>query len=352
MRSNGVYVTIFESILPSYLAMNLPILFKILHLLRHFNFLSHNPLWQDHKGTFLIWLLVSLLNLTLISRACALRVFTLKKGQTVYGTLKSVKIGYRCTLLDIARDHDLGYNQIVAANPDMDPWVPPEGATVSVPTMFVLPRERLPAGIVVNLAEMRLYYFKTTGRDPPCFWTCPVGVGKEGYSTKLSIYTVLSKAKDPVWVVPPSVRKEETELPPYVLPGPDNPLGKYILRFSRLSYGIHGTNRPWGVGRRVSHGCIRLYSEDIASLFPLVPVGTLIRITYEPIKVGWADGKCWLQIYKDYENRIDNPLAKILSGISACEQSIGPLKINFKEIKKALKKQTGIPVPVACIDKK
>ncbi len=307
-----------------------------------FNFLSHYPLRQGHRAIILIWLLVSLLNFVLIPGACALRVFELKKGQTVYGTLKYVKIGHGATLLDIARDQDLGYNQIVAANPDVDPWVPPEGARILVPTMFVLPRRRLPSGILINLAEMRLYYFK--GKR---FWTCPVGVGREGYSTKLSIYTVLSKAEDPVWVVPPSVRREESDLPPYVLPGPDNPLGKYILRFSRLSYGIHGTNRPWGVGRRVSHGCIRLYPEDIASLFHLVPVGTLIRVTYEPIKVGWTEDRCWLQVYRDYENRVDNPLGEVLSGISSCQQAIGPLKLDLKEIKKALKIQAGIPVPVA-----
>ena len=280
-------------------------------------------------------------------KADALKVFDLKNGRTVYGTLKTVKAGHQQTLLDIARDYDLGYNQIVAANPGVDPWVPSEGASVIVPTVFVLPSGRLPSGIVVNLAEMRLYYFESAGDGRSRFWTCPVGVGREGYSTELSIYTVFNKAEDPIWFVPPSVLEENPELPPQVPPGPDNPLGKYILRFSRLSYGIHGTNRPWGVGRRVSHGCIRLYSEDIASLFPLVPVGTLVRIIYEPIKVGWAEGKCWLQVYQDYENKIDDPLATAFSGISACEEAIGPIKVDLKKIKKAVREQTGIPVPVA-----
>jgi len=280
-------------------------------------------------------------------KADALKVFDLKNGKTVYGTLKTVKAGHQQTLLDIARDYDLGYNQIVAANPGVDPWVPSEGASVIVPTVFVLPRGRLPSGIVINLAEMRLYYFESAGDGRSRFWTCPVGVGREGYSTELSIYTVFNKAEDPIWFVPPSVLEEDPELPPQVPPGPDNPLGKYILRFSRLSYGIHGTNRPWGVGRRVSHGCIRLYSEDIASLFPLVPVGTLVRIIYEPIKVGWAEGKCWLQVYQDYENKIDDPLATAFSGISACEEAIGPIKVDLKKIKKAVREQTGIPVPVA-----
>ena len=251
------------------------------------------------KTALLIKILVFFIIILADPKVDALNVFDLEDGRTVYGATRTVKAEHTQTLLDIARDHDLGYNQIVAANPGMDPWVPSENADVLLPTVFVLPRERLPSGIVVNLAEMRLYYFKSFEKGPSRFWTCPVGVGREGYSTELSIYTVFSKAKNPIWVIPPSVLKEDPELPPQIPPGPDNPLGKYILRFSRLSYGIHGTNRPWGVGRRVSHGCIRLYSEDIASLFPMVPIGTLVRIIYEPIKVGWAEDRCWLQVYQD-----------------------------------------------------
>jgi L,D-transpeptidase ErfK/SrfK len=308
---------------------------------------SFSPL----RAALFIRILVFFIIIPAVPKAYALNVFDLEKGRTVYGTLRTVKAGHQQTLLDIAKDYDLGYNQIVAANPGVDPWVPSEGVSVTVPNVFVLPRKRLPSGIVINLAEMRLYYFESAGEGQSRFWTCPVGVGREGYSTELSIYTVFNKAKDPIWFVPPSVLEEDPELPPQVPPGPDNPLGKYILRFSRLSYGIHGTNRPWGVGRRVSHGCIRLYSEDIASLFPLVPLGTLVRIIYEPIKVGWAEGKCWLQVYKDYEKKIDDPLAVAFSGISACGQAIGPLKMDLKEIKKAIREQTGIPVPVARRDK-
>ena len=304
------------------------------------------------RAVLLIIILVFFIIILAVLKANALNFFDLERGRTVYGTLRTVKVGHKQTLLDIAKDHDLGYNQIVAANPGMDPWVPSEGACVVVPAVFVLPRGRLPSGIVVNLAEMRLYYFKFAEEGQSFFWTCPVGVGREGYSTELSIYTVFSKAKDPIWVAPPSVLEEDPKSPPRVPPGPDNPLGKYILRFSRLSYGIHGTNRPWGVGRRVSHGCIRLYSEDIAFLFPLVPVGTLVRIIYEPIKVGWAEDKCWLQVYQDYENKVDDPLAAAFSGISACEQAIGPVKMDLKEIKKAIREQTGIPVPVAWADRK
>lgn len=306
--------------------------------------------FSPFRAALLIRILIFFIIILAVPKANALNVFDLEEERTVYGILRSVKIGHGQTLLDIAKDHDLGYNQIISANQDMDPWMPPEGASVLVPTVFVLPRGRLLSGIVVNLAEMRLYYFESAEKGPSRFWTCPVGVGREGYSTELSIYTVFSKVKDPIWIVPPSVLKEDPELPPQVPPGPDNPLGKYILRFSRLSYGIHGTNRPWGVGRRVSHGCIRLYSEDIASLFSIVPVGTLVRIIYEPIKVGWAEGKCWLQVYQDYEKKIDDPLAVAFCGISACEQVLGPLKVDIKKIKKAIREQTGIPVPVAQAD--
>jgi L,D-transpeptidase ErfK/SrfK len=277
----------------------------------------------------------------------ALTEFSVEPGRTIYGAVGSVTIEPMQTLLDVARDFDLGYNHIVAANPDLDPWTPSEGAITKVPTLFLLPLTRLGEGLIVNLAEMRLYFLESEDGRLARFWTCPVGVGREGFSTELGIYTVLSKVKDPVWVIPPSVRMEDPDLPDEVPPGPENPLGEYILRFSRSAYGIHGTNRPWGVGRRVSHGCIRLYPEDIAALFPLVPVGTLIRITYEPIKIGWGDGACWLQVYEDYEGKVEDPFAEALMGIATCEEVIGPVKIDLRLIKKTLKEQTGIPVPIA-----
>ncbi len=273
--------------------------------------------------------------------------FTLEEAKTVYGKILEVKISKGDTLLDLARYYDLGYNQIIAANPDMDPWTPKPGATAIIPKLFVLPYSRPSSGIVVNLAEMRLYFFRTSNMEEPGFFTCPVGVGRQGYTTKLGLYTVLSKARDPVWVPPPSVLKEEPDIPPRVPPGPENPLGRYILRFSRLQYGIHGTNRPWGVGRRVSHGCIRLYPEDIESLFPLVPIGTLIQISYEPIKVGWDEEECYLQVFDDYEGRIQDPFAQALLAVERCEKALGPLKINLKRIRQALDDKNGVPVIVA-----
>ncbi len=275
--------------------------------------------------------------------------FLIKEGKTVYGKVLEVKVKEGETLLDIARQYDLGYNQIIAANPSIDPWTPPKGAKILVPKIFVLPSFRPPTGILVNLAEMRLYFFGEQTSSGQHLYTSPVGVGREGFTTALGVYTVLSKAKNPVWVVPPSVKKEEPDLPDRVPPGPENPLGGYIIRFSRLQYGIHGTNRPWGVGRRVSHGCIRLYPEDIAQLFPLVPVGALIQIDFQPIKAGWDvdTGQCWLQVFYDYEGKVKDPLAEALLAVDLCEQALGPLDIDLMAIKEAVKQMSGVPRVIA-----
>lgn len=278
--------------------------------------------------------------------AWALKSFILSPDRTLYGTTRWVKVNEKDTLLDIAREFDLGYNQIAAANPKVDPWVPPEGSLVSVPSALVIPQEKISPGIVVNLAEMRLYYFLTNGEHEYLI-TAPVGIGREGFLTKLDDYRIQSKTDNPTWVVPQSIREAEPNLPPEVPPGPDNPLGDYIFRLSKFQYGIHGTNKPWGIGRRVSHGCIRMYPEDIAALYPIVPTGTIVRITYEPIKLGWGNGKCWIQVFDDFENRIADPFSTALNGLTQCEDALGPLDVDFRALHRALKDKTGVPTPVA-----
>jgi len=292
-------------------------------------------------------ILLSLLILLLIPcNAFSLLFFKLIPNTSVYGQIKTVTVGDNDTLLDIARRYDLGYNQITLANPKVDPWLPKPGSKVLIPTKFILPNNHLASGIVVNLAEMRLYYFfKRHGQL--MFATGPVGIAKEGFLTQLGLYTVRCKNKNPTWYVPPSVRKDEPDLPAEVPPGPDNPLGNYILRLSRLFYGIHGTNKPWGVGRRVSHGCIRMYPEDIKALFPLVPVGTLVQIIYQPIKVGWAKGRCWIQVFPDFNHTIKQPFFYALKLISDQQDIHGQLDINLTALKKAIKDQNGIPIVVA-----
>lgn len=291
-------------------------------------------------AVFFMWMLFS------AHPVKALRSFILTPDSTLYGTTRWIKVNDGDTLLDIARDFDLGYNQITSANPKIDPWIPPKGGLVLIPWAFVLPQDRISNGIVVNLAEMRLYYFFSNGGHD-YFLTAPVGVGTEGFLTDLGIYTIKSKTPNPTWVVPPSIRATEPELPPEVPPGPDNPLGDYIFRLSRLEYGIHGTNKPLGVGRRVSHGCIRMYPEDVATLYPIVPQGTIVRITYEPIKVGWGNGVCWVQVFDDFDNKIDDPLKEAMRRLSQCEAAMGPLEIDFHSLDKALKEKSGVPMTVA-----
>jgi L,D-transpeptidase ErfK/SrfK len=287
-----------------------------------------------------IWLLIC------PDSSWALRCFILSPDTTLYGTSRWVKANEADTLLDIARDLDLGYNQIIAANPVIDPWVPAKESLVLVPSAFVLPEERISSGIVVNLAEMRLYYFFSNGGHD-YFLTAPIGIGTEGFLTKLGIYKIKSKTANPTWVVPESIRKAEPDLPAEVPPGPDNPLGDYAFRLSEMQYAIHGTNKPWGIGRRVSHGCIRMYPEDIGALYSIVPVGTTVHVIYEPIKLGWGEGKCWIQIFDDFDNRIGNPLPKVMEELSYYETTIGPLEVDFTALFRALKDKTGVPMAVA-----
>jgi L,D-transpeptidase ErfK/SrfK len=281
-----------------------------------------------------------------VHSALAVKSFVMVTDRTLYGTTREVRANEKDTLLDIARDYDLGYNQIVAANPDIDPWLPPNEELVLVPSAVILPQERLNSGIVVNIAEMRLYYFFSTDTHE-YFLTAPIGIGKEGFLTQLGVYTIKSKAVNPTWVVPESIKEIEPDLPDKVPPGQDNPLGDYVFRLSQMKYAIHGTNKPWGIGRRVSHGCIRMYPEDVSVFYPIVSVGTVVHVIYEPIKVGWGDEKCWIQVFDDFDNRIDDLYSVAVNKISQLEITVGPLDVDSKAISKAIKNKTGVPTAVA-----
>lgn len=278
--------------------------------------------------------------------AQALRSFMMEPGTGVYGVARTVQARENDTLLDIAREFGLGYNQIVAANPGIDPWVPPSESLVRLPLKYVLPRERPESGFVVNLAEMRLYFFFSNGGHE-FFFTAPIGIGREGYLTELGAYTVKSKTPNPTWVVPESIRREEPDLPAEVPPGPDNPLGDFAFRLSRNLYAIHGTNKPWGVGRRVSHGCIRMYPEDVGALYPLVPVGAEVLVVYEPVKFGWGGGQLWIQVYEDFDNRFESPIETVMEALLRYETAMGPLDVDREALSRALDERTGIPMAVA-----
>jgi len=215
--------------------------------------------------------------------------------QILIGSNQSYTIKDKETLVELAREHNLGYNEITDANRSTDPWVPEKGAEIMIPTQWLLP-ESPDNGIVINLAEMRLYYFFTVDKFR-YVKTYPLGIGRDGWRTPTGTFKVTAKAKDPTWNVPASIRKEDPELPAAVPPGPDNPLGGYWIQLSVNGYGIHGTNKPYGVGRMVSHGCMRLYPEDIKILFDLVKPGTTVKIINEPVKVGLYKGKVYIEVH-------------------------------------------------------
>ncbi len=233
------------------------------------------------------------------------------------------------TLLDIARQFNLGYREIVDANPDLDPWLPGENKRVLVPNRFILP-DASREGIVINLAEMRLYYYpKPQKGQRQQVITHPLGIGREGWTTPLGKTSIIQKRKDPTWTPPASIRAEylaKGEILPKVVPaGPDNPLGAYAMRLGMTSYLLHGTNRPFGVGMRVSHGCIRLFPEDIEHLFGIVAVGTPVEIIYQPYNAALDDGRLYLEAHAtqdDMEVREGNNMTPMVSAILKAQDYI------------------------------
>ena len=211
------------------------------------------------------------------------------------------------TLLDIARQFDIGYSEIVNANQHLDPWLPGENQRVLVPNKFILP-DAPHKGIVINLAEMRLYYYpKIKKGQKQQVITHPIGIGREGWTTPLGKARITQKRKDPTWTPPASILAEHLEkgdpLPKVVPAGPDNPLGAYAMRLSIPGYLLHGTNRPFGVGMRVSHGCIRLFPEDIEQLFGIVSVNTPVEIIYQPYKAALDnDGALYLEAHETQDD--------------------------------------------------
>ena len=219
----------------------------------------------------------------------------------VVGYVQRTIIGKEDTLPDIARRFDVGYEEMLLANPGVDPWLPGAGREVLVPTQFVLPAAPH-EGVVVNVAAMRIFYYPPHKKgEPQEVFTHPIGIGKVGWKTPEGTTKIVGRQKDPVWVVPKSVRDEHAEdgevLPVKVPAGPDNPLGQYAFRLGWPSYLIHGTNKPYGVGMRSSHGCMRLYPEDIAVFFDTIPIGTKVTIVNQPYLFGWRDGVLYLQAY-------------------------------------------------------
>jgi L,D-transpeptidase ErfK/SrfK len=223
--------------------------------------------------------------------------------QQVVGEDQTITTVYEDTLYDLANKYSLGSEELIRVNPGVDPWVPGAGKSINVPGRHILPPGPR-VGIVVNIAEHRLYYYpKARHGAPREVYTYPISIGKMDWRTPLGITHVISKERNPVWIPTASVRKEHLQdgdpLPARVLPGPKNPLGAFAMRLAvgNGTYLIHGTNNPLAVGMPVTHGCIRMYPDDVAQLFPMIPVGTQVRIINQPIKVAWVDGELLLEAH-------------------------------------------------------
>jgi len=272
----------------------------------------------------------------------------------VFGTDERIKATYQDTLLDIARRYSLGYEEIIRANPGVDMWLPGEGTEILLPGRRILPpgpRE----GIVVNLPEHRIYYFpKPKKGEKPVVITYPVSIGKMDWSTPLGETKVIAKQAHPSWYPPESVRKEHIAngdpLPKVVPPGPDNPLGDYAMRLAvgGGSYMLHGTNNPMAVGMAITHGCIRMYPEDVAALFPLVPVGTKVWLINDPVKVAYVDGELLLEAHPpvDSEGQTTEPNLELLS--QQLDKAVGndTAAIHWDLARETLQAANGIPAVV------
>jgi L,D-transpeptidase ErfK/SrfK len=226
-------------------------------------------------------------------------------ADTVVGSVRQFSSAQGDTFLDLARFYGLGYNELEQANPGIDPWIPGlKAKSVTLPTGWVLPHSAY-EGVVVNIPEMRLYYYHPPQQGQPrLVTTYPVGLGRDEWRTPRGKFKIQGKTKNPTWVIPESIRQEhirERGDHRTMIPGgaPDNPLGKYRLELTMPGYRIHGTDIPWGVGMQVSHGCVRLYPEDIEALFPIVPVGARGEFIYQPVKIGARGGRIYAEVSPD-----------------------------------------------------
>ena len=269
--------------------------------------------------------------------------YSFSKQNTVIGSMKTYTIKGDESLIEVARKFNIGYNEITEANHTLDPFIPGNGKTVQIPTQWILPDMASYSGILINLSEMRLYYFSPKGKSSNTVVTFAIGIGDEGKDTPVGKFKVIQKLKNPRWVVPPSIRRERPELPKVVPPGPENPLGTHALRLSSKSIMIHGTNRPFAVGRKASHGCIRLYPEDIPLLFQLVPNKTKVTIIRQPVKVGVSNNSVYLEVHKDKALKINyfNVTMRLL------KQKHLVKSINKEKTNAVLREKKGIPVNIS-----
>ncbi|AMK76333.1 MULTISPECIES: L,D-transpeptidase family protein [Methylomonas] len=275
--------------------------------------------------------------------------FNLSSDQGIVGTLASISSRENDTLSDIGRHYGLGYNDITIANANLDPWTLPAEQTVLLPLRFVLP-DAPRKGIVLNLANMRMFYYPKNQANTVL--TYPVGIGRQGWNTPLGQTQIVAKKANPDWTVPESIHREHQALgdplPKVIHAGPDNPLGSYAMPLGFSGYLIHGTNKPYGIGLQVSHGCVQLYPEDIEALFNKVEVGTPVRIVHQPYMATWQDDMLYLEAHQPLDKwekqqkQLQKDIRKKLQQLANEKQTT----VDWSKVERILQRADGVPTPV------
>lgn len=297
-----------------------------------------------------LMLIVLLFGLTAQASA---KTFRLPGGDNdLIGHLVVMRTRASNTLSGLARRNDVGYNSIRRANPGVDPWLPGSGTRIRIPEWHILP-DAPHRGIVVNLAEYRLYYYPPGKQDGHrVVQVYPVGIGRVVAPTPVATTEIVERLAHPAWYPPPSIRKEHAAdhnpLPPVVAAGPNNPLGQYALKLALPGYFMHGTNKPYGIGMRVSHGCIRLYPKDIDKLFKEVTVGTPVHIVDQPYKAGWYDGRLYFEARPPLAGTNDKPndLTPAIHAVLVATRGHN-VRINWNKVTMTAIAAHGIPVQVS-----
>ncbi|MBF8270003.1 MAG: YkuD protein [Gammaproteobacteria bacterium] len=300
---------------------------------------------------------LSVIALAMLSTGAMAASYELANGEdSLIGRPLTTHSEYKDTLLDIARKHGFGYREIILSNPGVDVLLPGAGKEIALPSQFLLPHAPR-QGIVLNIPELRLYYYPPRKQGAPLqVYTFPVGIGKEGWNTPYARTNIIKKQKDPSWYPPESIRREHAArgdiLPKRVAPGPDNPLGKYAMRMGLGAYLIHGTNNPDAIGMRASHGCIRLYPEDIENLYSMVGLRTPVNIINQPFKVALHQGKIYLEahpsleedenIYRDNLTSVVQILIDVTAG--------SDYTVDWDLAKRVIRELQGIPVAIGIIN--
>jgi L,D-transpeptidase ErfK/SrfK len=294
---------------------------------------------------------LSLAALFAVGPAAALEFPLPPPGEDIIGQVQVITAKYEDTFADIGVANDLGYLEMVAANPGVDPWLPGAGTQIILPTRFVLPpgpRE----GIVINLAEYRMYYFP---KGENVVHTYPLGIGREGWGSPINLTTITAKTPNPAWYPPASIRAEHAAdgdpLPTVVPPGPNNPLGPFKFSLGLPGYLIHGSNKKFGIGMRVSHGCFRMLNNNVLELAKMVPVGTKVRILNDPYKFGVSGGKVYLEAHTPLDDNgnpsvVDKHTA-VINALLKREDLTNSVSLDWEVVRDVVAAEDGLPVEIA-----